>query len=82
MEKINQSNATRANKGRKQVIFEPGDWVWTHEETDLFKFLSAMTMLTALIFLVSITSVLLLMLLIFLPLIFQIRGRILLRRGE
>ncbi|KAL4332243.1 hypothetical protein GQ457_07G006380 [Hibiscus cannabinus] len=24
MEKINQSNATRANKGRKQVIFEPG----------------------------------------------------------
>ncbi|KAL4347069.1 hypothetical protein GQ457_17G008780 [Hibiscus cannabinus] len=30
MEKINQSNATRANKGRKQVIFEPGDWVWVH----------------------------------------------------
>ncbi|KAL4339427.1 hypothetical protein GQ457_08G031270 [Hibiscus cannabinus] len=27
MEKINHSNATRANKGRKQVIFEPGDWV-------------------------------------------------------
>jgi len=21
---------TKANKGRRQVIFEPGDWVWVH----------------------------------------------------
>ncbi|KAL4387058.1 hypothetical protein GQ457_09G017620 [Hibiscus cannabinus] len=36
MEKINQSNATRANKGRKQVIFEPGDWVWVHLRKERF----------------------------------------------
>ncbi|KAL4283518.1 hypothetical protein GQ457_16G018670 [Hibiscus cannabinus] len=36
MEKINQSNATRANKGRKQVIFELGDWVWVHLRKERF----------------------------------------------
>ncbi|KAL4386645.1 hypothetical protein GQ457_09G017720 [Hibiscus cannabinus] len=36
MEKINQSNSTRANKGRKQVIFEPGDWVWVHLRKERF----------------------------------------------
>ncbi|KAL4348585.1 hypothetical protein GQ457_17G008700 [Hibiscus cannabinus] len=36
MEKINQTNATRANKGRKQVIFKPGDWVWVHLRKERF----------------------------------------------
>jgi hypothetical protein len=30
IEKKNEQYATKANKGRKQVIFEPGDWVWVH----------------------------------------------------
>jgi hypothetical protein len=29
-EKKNEQYATKANKGRRQVIFEPGDWVWLH----------------------------------------------------
>ena len=28
--------AQKANKGRKQVIFEPGDWVWVHMRKERF----------------------------------------------
>ena len=28
IEKKNEQYATKANKGRQQVLFEPGDWVW------------------------------------------------------
>jgi hypothetical protein len=34
--KQNEKNATRANKGRKQVSFEPGDWVWVHMRKERF----------------------------------------------
>jgi translation initiation factor IF-1 len=53
--KKNEKVASQANKGRRRVIFEPGDWVWVHmrkkdslpikriscilEEMDLSKFL-------------------------------------------
>ena len=30
IEKKNEQYATKANKGRRQVIFEPNDWVWVH----------------------------------------------------
>ncbi|RVW64668.1 hypothetical protein CK203_065619 [Vitis vinifera] len=30
IEKKNEQYATKANKGRRQVLFEPGDWVWVH----------------------------------------------------
>jgi len=30
IEKKNEQYATTAKKGRRQVIFEPGDWVWVH----------------------------------------------------
>lgn len=30
LEKKNQDVAKRANKGRKRIVFEPGDWVWVH----------------------------------------------------
>jgi hypothetical protein len=30
IEKKNKQYSTKANKGRRQVIFEPGDWVWVH----------------------------------------------------
>ncbi|KAF7800964.1 putative retroelement integrase [Senna tora] len=30
IEKKNRIYAQKANKGRKQVIFEPGDWIWVH----------------------------------------------------
>ena len=36
IEKKNESNAHRANKGRKQVLFEPGDWVWVHMRKERF----------------------------------------------
>ena len=26
--------ANQANKGRKKVVFEPGDWVWLHMRND------------------------------------------------
>jgi hypothetical protein len=29
-EKKNEQYKTKANKGRRQVIFEPGVWVWMH----------------------------------------------------
>ena len=30
IEKRNRVYATKANKGRKHVVFESGDWVWVH----------------------------------------------------
>lgn len=36
IEKKNESYAKHANKGRKKVIFEPGDWVWVHLRKERF----------------------------------------------
>ncbi|XP_019432693.1 PREDICTED: uncharacterized protein LOC109339666 [Lupinus angustifolius] len=36
IEKKNASYAKQANKGWKQVIFEPGDWVWVHMRKERF----------------------------------------------
>ena len=34
--KKNEHYARQANQGRKQVIFEPGDWVWVHIRKERF----------------------------------------------
>lgn len=31
-----ESYAKQANKGRKKVVFEPGDWVWVHMRKERF----------------------------------------------
>ncbi|XP_019435319.1 PREDICTED: uncharacterized protein LOC109341841, partial [Lupinus angustifolius] len=36
IEKRTESYARSANKGRKEVIFEPGDWVWIHMRKERF----------------------------------------------
>jgi len=36
IEKKNEGYAKHANKGRKKVIFEPGDWVWVHMRKERF----------------------------------------------
>jgi hypothetical protein len=36
IEKKNEQYATKANKGCKQVIFEPGDWVGVHMRKERF----------------------------------------------
>ncbi|KAH9792707.1 hypothetical protein KPL71_004239 [Citrus sinensis] len=36
IEKRTEQYATQANKGRKQVIFQPGDWVWVHMRNERF----------------------------------------------
>ena len=36
IEKKNQQHATQANKGRRRVTFEPGDWVWVHMRKERF----------------------------------------------
>lgn len=36
IEKKNESYAKSANKGRKKVVFEPGDWVWIHMRKERF----------------------------------------------
>ncbi|PHU03633.1 ABC transporter B family member 4 [Capsicum chinense] len=36
LEKKNQEVARRANKGRRKLILEPGDWVWVHLRKDRF----------------------------------------------
>ena len=36
LEKKNEQYATKANKGRRQVLFEPGDWVWVHMRKERF----------------------------------------------
>jgi translation initiation factor IF-1 len=32
----NERVASQANKGRRRVIFEPGDWVWVHMRKERF----------------------------------------------
>ncbi|PKI48599.1 hypothetical protein CRG98_031018 [Punica granatum] len=34
--KKNEQYADRANKGRKKVTFEPGDWMWVHMRKERF----------------------------------------------
>lgn len=36
IQKQNEKYATRANKGRKRVSFEPGEWVWVHMRKERF----------------------------------------------
>ena len=36
IEKKNEQYTTKANKGRRQVLFEPGDWVWVHIRKERF----------------------------------------------
>nr|XP_034901491.1 uncharacterized protein LOC118039036 [Populus alba] len=36
IEKRNRVYVTKANKGRKHVIFQPGDWVWVHMRKERF----------------------------------------------
>ncbi|XP_019059089.1 PREDICTED: uncharacterized protein LOC104822532 [Tarenaya hassleriana] len=36
IEKKTEQYARHANKGRKEVIFEPGDWVWIHMRKERF----------------------------------------------
>ena len=36
IEKKNEHYATKANKGHRQVLFEPGDWVWVHMRKERF----------------------------------------------
>ncbi|KAL2512509.1 Integrase catalytic domain-containing protein [Abeliophyllum distichum] len=36
IEKKNEQYAAKANKGRRQVILEPGDWVWVHMRKERF----------------------------------------------
>ena len=36
IEKKNEQYATKTNKGRQQVLFEPGDWVWVHMRKERF----------------------------------------------
>uniref|UniRef100_A0A2N9HNA1 Uncharacterized protein n=1 Tax=Fagus sylvatica TaxID=28930 RepID=A0A2N9HNA1_FAGSY len=36
IEKKNEQYANKTNKGRRQVIFEPGDWVWVHMRKERF----------------------------------------------
>ncbi|KAF8047244.1 hypothetical protein N665_3134s0001 [Sinapis alba] len=36
LEKQNEKNKKQADKGRKEVSFEPGDWVWLHMRSERF----------------------------------------------
>ncbi|XP_038983993.1 uncharacterized protein LOC103716477 [Phoenix dactylifera] len=36
IEKKNEQYASKASKGRKQVVFEPDDWVWVHMRKERF----------------------------------------------
>ena len=36
IENKNEQYVTQANKGRRQVLFEPGDWVWVHMREERF----------------------------------------------
>jgi hypothetical protein len=38
IEKKNRFYASKANKGRKLVVFQPGDWVWVHMRISWSKF--------------------------------------------
>ncbi|KAK7379835.1 hypothetical protein VNO78_34255 [Psophocarpus tetragonolobus] len=36
IKKKNESYARQANKGRKKIVFQPGDWVWVHMRKERF----------------------------------------------
>ena len=36
IEKRNRVYVTKANKGRKHVVFQPDDWVWVHMHKERF----------------------------------------------
>ena len=36
IERRTEQYAKQANKGRRQVVFEPGDWVWVHMRKERF----------------------------------------------
>jgi len=36
IERKTEQYARQANKGRKEVVFEPGDWVWVHMRKERF----------------------------------------------
>ena len=36
IEKKNEQYASKANKGRRRVVFEPSDWVWVHMRKERF----------------------------------------------
>jgi hypothetical protein len=36
IEKKNRLYASKANKRHKQVVFQPGDWVWVHIHKERF----------------------------------------------
>ena len=36
IEKRNEHYASKANKGRKKVVFQPGEWVWVHMRKERF----------------------------------------------
>ena len=36
IEKKNRLYASKENKGRKLVVFQPGDWVWVHMRKERF----------------------------------------------
>jgi hypothetical protein len=36
IETKNEQYATKANKSRRQVILEPGNWVWVHMRKEIF----------------------------------------------
>lgn len=36
IERRTEQHANQANKGRKKVVFEPGDWVWLHMRKERF----------------------------------------------
>ena len=36
IEKRNEQRTRQVNKGRKQILFEPGDWVWVHMRKERF----------------------------------------------
>ena len=36
IEEVNAKVAEKRNKGRKKIIFEPGDWVWVHWRKERF----------------------------------------------
>jgi len=38
IEKKMEKLASRANPGRKQIKFEPSDWVWVHFRKEIFPF--------------------------------------------
>ena len=36
IKKKNEQYATKANKGRQQVLFKSGDWIWVHMRKKIF----------------------------------------------